>query len=77
MGTFIILSSDPVSTWTGLIYKFSQYILIFGEELKVCVLYILAVKLPPGTTPLPLEVMGFGSGNHSNTKTGREIIVKK
>ena len=25
----------------------------------------------------PPEVMGFGSGNHSNTKTGREIIYSE
>ena len=55
MGAFIILSSVPVSTWTRLIYKFSQYILIFGEKLKECVLYILAGELPPGTTPIPLK----------------------
>lgn len=54
----------------------SVYTYIWGKTEGMCIVYTCWRATSRYHSPLP-EVMGFGSGNHSNTNTGREIIYSE
>lgn len=54
----------------------SVYTYIWGKTEGMCIVYTCWRATSRYHSPPP-EVMGFGSGNHSNTNTGREIIYSE